>query len=135
MPFVLDNSVVTGWYIPDQSTPYTQSIATRLETDRAIVPALWQLEFANVLKTACSRGKLSPENAREIVDAMAALPIELDSGVAPSPRQLFELAMRYKLSSYDAAYLELAMRFGIPIACQDGKLKEAALQAGVVVLV
>ncbi|MGH8759910.1 MAG: type II toxin-antitoxin system VapC family toxin [Burkholderiales bacterium] len=134
MPFVLDNSVVTGWYIPDQATPYTQSIAKRLETDRAIVPALWQLEFANVLKTACTRGKLSLDNAREIVVTIAALPIELDSGLAPSPRQLLELAMRYSLSSYDAAYLELALRHGIPIACQDAKLKEASLQAGVVVL-
>ena len=134
MPFVLDNSVVTGWYLPDQATPYTQAIATRLETDRAIVPALWQHEFANVLKTACSRGKLSQENAREIVDTFATLPIELDAGVAPNPRQLFELAMRYNLSSYDAAYLELAMRFGLPIACQDNKLKEAAVQAGVEVL-
>ena len=134
MPFVLDNSVVTGWYTPDQATAYTQSIAKRLETDRAIVPALWQLEFANVLKTACTRGKLSLENAREIVLAIAALPIELDSGLAPGPRQLLDLAMRYSLSSYDAAYLELAMRHGIPIACQDAKLKEASLQAGVVVL-
>ena len=134
MLFVLDNSVVTGWYLPEQATPYTQSIAARLETDRAIVPALWQLELANVLKTACSRGKLTPDNARAIVETMAALPIELDSGVPPSPLQLFELAMRYNLSSYDAAYLELAIRFDLPIACQDNKLKEAAVQAGVQVL-
>jgi predicted nucleic acid-binding protein len=134
MPFVLDNSVVTGWYIPDQATAYTQAIANRLETDRAIVPALWQMEFANVLKTACTRGKLSLDTAREIVDAIGTLPIEIDKGVAPSTRQLFELSMRYKLSSYDAAYLELAMRHGLPIACQDGKLREASLQAGVVLL-
>lgn len=134
MPFVLDISVVAGWYLPDQATAYTQSIAKRLETDRAIVPALWRLEFANVLKTACTRGKLSLENAREIVLAIAALPIELDSGLAPGPRQLLNLAVRYRLSSYDAAYLELAMRHGIPISCQDAKLKEASLQAHVVVL-
>ena len=134
MPFVLDNSVVTGWYIPDQETAYTQAMATRLETDRAIVPALWQLEFANVLKTACTRGKLTLDVAREIVDTVGTLPIEIDNGVAPGPRQLLELAMRYNLSSYDAAYLELAMRHGLPIACQDGKLREAALQAGVALL-
>lgn len=134
MPFVLDNSVVTGWYIPDQATAYTQSIAQRLETDRAIVPAFWQLEFANVLKTACTRGKLSLDNAREIVLTIVALPIELDSGLTPNSRQLLDLAMRYSLSSYDAAYLEVALRHGIPIACQDAKLTEACLQAGVVVL-
>ncbi len=134
MPFVLDNSVVTGWYIPAQATAYTQSIGQRLETDRAIVPALWPLEFANLLKTACTRGKLTLDNAREIVLTIAALPIELDSGLAPGPRQLLDLAMRYNLSSYDAAYLELAMRHGIPIACQDAKLRDAALQADVALL-
>jgi predicted nucleic acid-binding protein len=131
MPFVLDNSVVTGWYLPDQATAYTQAMATRLETDRAIVPALWQLEFANVLKTACTRGTLSLDAARQIVDTVAMLPIEIDSGVAPGPRQLLELAMRYSLSSYDAAYLELAMRHGLPIASQDRSLREASLQAGI----
>lgn len=131
MPFVLDNSVVTGWYLPDQATAYTQAMATRLEADRAIVPALWQLEFANVLKTACTRGTLSLDAARQIVDTVAMLPIEIDSGVAPGPRQLLELAMRYSLSSYDAACLELAMRNGLPIASQDRRLREASLQAGI----
>ncbi len=96
-----------------------------------IVPALWQLEFANVLKTAYTQGKLSLDSAREIVDTMVMLPIELDAGVPPSPRQMFELAMRYNLCSYDAAYLELAMRLCLPIACQDSKLKEAAVLTGV----
>ena len=131
MPFVLDNSVVTGWYLPDQATAYTQAMATRLEADRAIVPALWQLEFANVLKTACTRGTLSLDAARQIVDTVAMLPIEIDSGAAPGPRQLLELAMRYSLSSYGAAYLELAMRNGLPIASQDRSLREASLQAGI----
>lgn len=133
MPFVLDNSVVTGWCIEDQATGYTETIAARLETDRAIVPALWQLEFANVLKTACIRGKLGIETARQVVDAICALPIDIDQDT-PGPRQLFELAMRYNLSSYDAAYLELAMRHGLPIACQDGKLREASKAAGVTVV-
>lgn len=72
--------------------------------------------------------------AREIVTTMATLPIEIDNGIAPGPRQLLELAMRYNLSSYDSAYLELAMRHGLPMACQDGKLRAAALQAGVALL-
>jgi predicted nucleic acid-binding protein len=130
MPFVLDNSVVTGWYIEDQATDYTEAIAAKLETDRAIVPALWQLEFANVLKTACTRGKLPIDTARQVVDAICALPIEIDQA-HPGPRQLFELAMRYNLSSYDAAYLELAMRHGLSLACQDGKLRQAAEAAGI----
>lgn len=133
MPFVLDNSVVTGWYIEDQANDYTAAIAARLETDRAIVPALWQLELANVLKTACTRGRLEIETARQIMEAICALPIEIDRDT-PGPRPLFELAMRYGLSSYDAAYLELAVRLGLPLACQDGKLREASRVAGVTVI-
>jgi len=134
MPFVLDNSVVTGWYLPEQATAYGQSVATRLESDKALVPTLWQLELANVLKTACTRGKLDLDTARQILDALGRLPIEIDTSPAPGQRQLFELAMRYQLSSYDAAYLELAMRHGLPIATQELHLKEAAMAAGVDVL-
>ena len=134
MPFVLDNSVVTGWYLPDQATAYGQTIATRLENDKALVPAVWRLELANVLKTACTRGKLSLDVAREILDALGTLPIEIDASPGPGQRQLFELAMRYQLGSYDAAYLELAMRHGLPIATQDAQLKEAAMAAGVAIL-
>ena len=134
MPFVLDNSVVTGWYLPEQATVYGQSVAIRLESDKALVPTLWQLELANVLKTACTRGKLDLETARQILDALGKLPIEIDTSLAPGQRQLFELAMRYQLSSYDAAYLELAMRHGLAIATQDQHLKEAAMAAGVDIL-
>lgn len=133
MHFVLDNSVVAGWYIEDQATDYTEAIAVKLETDRAIVPTLWQLEFANVPKAACSRGELGIDAARQVVDTVCALPIDIDQDM-PGPRQLFELAMRYNLSSYDAAYLELAMRHGLAIACQDGKLREASKAAGVTVI-
>ena len=72
--------------------------------------------------------------AREILATLATLPIELDAGPGPGQRQLFELAMRYKLSSYDAVYLELAMRHGLPIATQQAQLKEAAMAAGVALL-
>jgi predicted nucleic acid-binding protein len=134
MPFVLDNSVVTGWYLTDQATPYSQAIAIRLETDKALVPRLWQLELANVLKTACNRGKLGLDDARNILDVLDTLPIEIDESPSPGQRQLFEMAMRYNLSSYDAAYLELAMRYGIPIATQDAQLRGAAVAAGIAVL-
>ena len=133
MPFVLDNAVVTGWYIEDQASDYTRSIAKRLETECAFVPALWQLEFANVLKTACTRGRLPVEVAREIAITIASLPIEVDPDT-PGPREMFELAVRHALSSYDAAYLELALRRGLPLACRDGRLRDAALAAGVAIL-
>ena len=60
MAFVLDNSVVSGWYLTGQSTDYSAAIAVRLEQEKALVPALWQLELANVLKTACTWRMFSP---------------------------------------------------------------------------
>jgi predicted nucleic acid-binding protein len=134
MAFDLDNSVVSGWYLSGQSTDYSQAIAARLEEDKALVPALWQLELANVLKTACTKGRLSHAQARQILDTLAQRPIEVDTGAQPGQRPLFELAMRFDLSSYDAAYLELAMRHGLPLATQDEQLKIAAVAAGVEVL-
>ena len=86
------------------------------------------------MAATCTRGKLKLDAAREILDTLATLPIELDAGPSPGQRQLFELAMRYKLSSYDAVYLELAMRHGLPIATQDAQLKEASMAAGVAIL-
>lgn len=134
MTFVLDNSVVTGWYLPSQATDYSKAMATRLEVDKALVPPLWQLELANILKTACTKGRLTQIQARQILDTLSLLPIEVDTGAPPGQRPLFELAMRYNLSSYDAAYLELAMRHGLPLATQDEQLKLAAQAAGVDVL-
>ena len=89
---------------------------------------------SNVLKTACTRGKLDLDAARNILDVLDTLPIDIDASPAPGQRQLFEMAMRYKLSSYDAAYLDLAMRHGLPIATQDAQLKDAAIAAGIAVL-
>lgn len=68
MPFVLDNSVVAGWFLEDQATPYTDAIATRLEEDRAVVPALWQLEFANVPRTACKRNRIAAAQAQQVIE-------------------------------------------------------------------
>lgn len=131
MTFVLDNSVVTGWYLPSQATPYSEAIAVLLETEKAIVPPLWELEVANVLKTACTKGRLTPEQARQILDTLYQLPIEIDTGTAPDAYQLLELAIQYQLSSYDAAYLELALRHALPLATQDVQLQRAAIAAGI----
>lgn len=129
MPFVLDNSVVAGWFLEDQATPYTDTIAARLEEDRAVVPALWQLEFANVLRTACKRNRIAAAQAQQVIEQICSLPIEIDRDT-PGPAELLALALRYDLSSYDAAYLELALRLQLPIATKDAALRQAATAAG-----
>ena len=130
MPFVIDNSVVCGWFLANQSTDYTEAIARRLLDDGAIAPGLWPLELANVLRTACKRGAMIASQAREVAEQIAVLPIVVDAQ-PPATQAVLSLALRYDLSSYDAAYLELALRLQLPIATQDAALVEAALAAGV----
>lgn len=130
MPFVIDNSVVCGWFLANQSTDYTEAVARRLLDDGAIAPGLWPLELANVLRTACKRGAMIASHAREVAEQIAALPIAVDAQ-PPATQAALSLALRYDLSSYDAAYLELALRLQLPIATQDAALVEAAMAAGV----
>ena len=130
MPFVLDNSVVCGWFLENQATPYSDAIIERLRDDRAAVPALWELEFTNVLRSACLRQRLTAEAAQRVVAQIVSLPIDVDRQPV-APRELLALALRFGLSSYDAAYLELALRLQLPIATGDGPLRDAALAAGV----
>jgi predicted nucleic acid-binding protein len=132
-PFVLDNSVMCGWFLANQANPYSDSVARQLSESDAHAPWLLQLEFTNVLRTACRRGSLTVVAAREIVDQMALLPIRIDP-TPPPPATLLSLALRFQLTSDDAAYLELALRRQLPIATRDDELAEAAWAAGIGVL-
>ncbi len=130
MPFVLDNSVTSGWYLEDQATGYSEAIAERLCDDRAIVPALWELEFSNVLRKACLRHRMNAVAAHAVAAQVASLPIEVDRQGVP-PAELLGLSLRFGLSSYDASYLALALRLQLPIATLDGALRDAALSSGI----
>lgn len=130
MSFVLDNSVVSGWLLYDQTCAYSESIAKRLQTVRAVAPPLLPLEYTNVLRTACKRQKIIAAQAHQMLAMLAQLPIDIDNA-SPNPAQLFDLALRYDLTSYDAIYLDLALRRSVPIATLDQALAHAALVAGV----
>ncbi|MEI7951961.1 MAG: type II toxin-antitoxin system VapC family toxin [Synechococcaceae cyanobacterium ELA182] len=86
-----------------------------------------------MLRTACRRGTLPVATAREIVEQVALLPLRIDAS-PPQPAALLSLALRFQLTSYDAAYLELALRLQLPIATRDSDLEEAAWAAGVGIL-
>ena len=130
MPFVLDNSVVSGWYLENQVSDYSEAVARALRTDRAHVPVIWELELTNVLRTACMRQRMHAQRAQAVLTQLAALPISVDRHpVARS--ELLALSLRFGLSTYDAAYLELALRLQCPIATRDEALLAAAMAAGV----
>lgn len=91
------------------------------------------MEFTYVLRTACRRGSLSMVAAREIVDQLALLPIRI-ALAPPQPAALLSLALRFQLTSHDAAYLDLALRQQLPGATLAEELAEAAWAVGVGVL-
>jgi len=128
--FVVDCSVAARWFLPDESTPYTESALTLLASRQGVAPNLWLSEFASVF-LKLERRKLLAANLAEGIAARAeALGLLVDRET-PSPARIFQLARTYGISAYDATYLEVALRRGIPLACWDGGLRQAARRAGI----
>jgi predicted nucleic acid-binding protein len=126
--FVLDVSVSLAWCFHDEGTAQTWAVLDRLRQESAVVPSLWHLETANVLTLAERRGRLSEA-------AVQRLPIAVDPETSERAlREILILARGEELTSYDAAYLELALRSGLPLAIKDRILERAACRMGVVLL-
>lgn len=129
---VIDCSVTMAWYFKDEATPYTNAVRAALATERAAVPALWPLEVANVLLMGERRKRSTQAKATKWLRFLSALPIAVDTrtpALAFDP--ILNLARSHKLTAYDAAYLELAMRLGVPLAARDDALEKAAAAVGV----
>jgi predicted nucleic acid-binding protein len=124
MPFVLDASVTACWAFQDEDHPLAGLALDRLTTDDAIVPALWWFEVRNILVVNERRGRVSESVTRAFLRHLASLPVRVDS--APDEDEVLRLARAHRLSVYDAAYLELALRQGCPLASLDRELVAAA---------
>jgi predicted nucleic acid-binding protein len=133
--FVLDNSVAMRWHLESEKTAdqkYAESILLSLTEANALVPNLWHLEAVNVLLGAEKRGDTSLGEVERFIAQLEGLPLHVDPLTAiQSFSRTMALARAYKLSSYDAAYLELALRKGLPIATLDKGLIKAAKKADV----
>jgi predicted nucleic acid-binding protein len=133
MPFVLDASVALSWCFEDEAVPATEVVLDRMTDDPAVVPAVWELEVTNALLVGERRGRVSESQTIRFVSLLASLPINVDA-VGPDMDALLATGRRHGLSSYDASYLLLAERDGLPLATRDDKLVLAAKAAGVKVL-
>ena len=135
MNFVLDNSVAMRWLLPNTrpaDTVYAGKALDALTTGQALVPSLWALEAANVIAKAESKGMLTEARSQAFLALLDHLNIIDDNAtIVHALGETLSLARRYKLSAYDAAYLELAMRSGLPLATLDADLAKAATTAGV----
>ena len=133
MPFVLDASVTATWALSDESSPIAQLADSRLDFDTALVPRIWWYEIRNILVINERRQRIGAADSDNFIQNLAGYPIEIDQ--TQDERTLFRLARQHRLSFYDAAYLELAQRHGIPLATLDKALQTAAISAGISLLV
>lgn len=128
--FVVDASVSAAWLLPDESTPKTEAALQATATQDVWVPSLWLLEMSNLLLSAQRRKRITAEKRRELAAAAAALRIKVDREPV-AITTLDELGALYGLSAYDASYLELALRRGLPLATHDDALLAAMVAAEV----
>jgi predicted nucleic acid-binding protein len=133
--FVVDNSVVISWCFQDEISRYADSILDRLEEATAFVPSIWPLEVGEVLLVAERHHRLSEADSARFLVLLYELPIVIEQ---EEPDRMFKeilaLAREYKLSTYDASYLDLAMRKGLALATQDKNLAAAAKRARVLLV-
>jgi predicted nucleic acid-binding protein len=133
--FVIDASVAFAWCFDDEATEATRALLDRFEDERAEVPSLWHLQLANALAMSERNKRITPARASEFIALIDSLPIVIDErtpNIALS--SVLELSRRERLSAYDASYLELAMRRGVPLATKDNDLARAADHMGVTLL-
>jgi len=133
--FVIDNSVVMSWCFQDETNKYADVVLGFLEEGTAYVPAIWPLEVSNVLLVADRRKRLSQADGSYFISLLFELPIIVEQ---ESPERMLSeilaLAREYKLSSYDASYLDLAMRKGLPLATTDMNIIAAAKRSSVSII-
>jgi predicted nucleic acid-binding protein len=129
---VLDSSLSLVWYLEDEEDPYADVVLGALSDREALVPPLWPYEVANGLWVAQRRGRTTVTQIQRVLALLRPLPIRVDVSAHERARgEVLALALQEGLAAYDAAYLELAMREGLPIATLDTRLREAARRVGV----
>ena len=129
MGFVVDASVALKWFLADEDDR-ASSIAllkTISDSNRPSVPSLWFLEIGNALTVAARRKRIPFEQVEEILRTIRQMPIDVDPPDQVDLLGLHHLARKHALTTYDAAYLDLAIRKNFPLATADAALRKAAL--------
>jgi predicted nucleic acid-binding protein len=133
--FVLDASVALAWCFEDEQTPAVMALLDRATETGATAPMLWPLEALNGLLAAQRRRRLDADRRAQLAALLHALPVTIDTETADRAwAATAELADRFGLSVYDAAYLEVALRRGLPLATLDRDLAQAADASDIEVL-
>lgn len=133
--FVIDCSITMPWLFVDEQTEFTESILDRLLKEEAVVPSIWIFEVTNVLLVGERRNRITPAQSARFIETLKSFPIKIEEETSwDHSESLLITARTHSLSAYDTAYLNLAMRLGIPLATLDRKLKDVAKKLGVQIL-
>jgi predicted nucleic acid-binding protein len=135
MAFVLDCSVTLSWLLPDERVAATDALVDELERTTAVAPAIWPYEVANALLLAQRRARIDDDDMTLLRRALAALPIEVEAVASNHVLSaVSDLGRRLDITSYDAAYVELAVRRRLSLATLDARLRKACVALKVAVL-
>ena len=133
--FVVDCSVAMTWLFPDEATTQTAKLLERLADETALVPGWWFLEVTNVLAIAERKGRVTTAQSAEFIAELSKLGLEVDVDSAGRAfDHLLPLCRSHQLTSYDAMYLDLAVRRSLPLATLDEPLRKSAKKLGVKLL-
>lgn len=132
MSLVLDSSMTLAWLFEDENSDQADTVLQQVAESGATVPSLWRLEVANALQMAVRRGRIDTAFRDASLADLAALAIVIDSETDHQAwRTTLHIADSYKLTLYDAAYLEQAQRLNLSLASLDQALCDAAVKMGV----
>jgi predicted nucleic acid-binding protein len=132
MPIVVDACIVGAWALPDENVELANRVLRAVPEAGIVVPALWWFEVRNILVVQERRGRLKEPQTASFLAVLRRLPTETDA--VPDEASVLNLARRHRLTVYDAAYLELARRRGLPLATLDRRLAAAAAGEGIALL-
>ncbi len=132
---VVDSSITVAWCFTDEMTSATNEIQDRLAVEPALVPEHWCLEVANALLVSERRKRIVMTDVSQFLAALGHLLIQVDDQLSSrSFDHILPLSRTHNLTTYDAAYLDLAIRRGLPLASLDDDLRRAAKKVGVKLL-
>ncbi len=129
---VLDASLALQWFLVDEADrKYSLSVLSSLSEKQAVVPVLWFYEVGNGLLMAYRRKRIAQDQVDGFLTRLKNLPIQAAAQAPIDVLDLPALAQTHSLTNYDAAYLSLALRLGLPLATSDAALRRAATAAAV----
>ena len=132
---VIDASVTLSWVYSDEHSAASDALLARVADQGAVVPALWRLEIANALQSGIKRKRIDAAYRDSSIQLLLRLPVEIDPDTNDHAwTTILHLADLHQITVYDASYLELALRRGLPLATRDDQLAAAAGSAGAILL-